>query len=88
MYSIQTLDRISAKGLDLLPRDLYETAKDIVNPDAILVRSFKMLDMELPGRLKAIARAGAGVNNIRAMLDSLTDSPPLFTQLLGQVGFL
>lgn len=64
MFTIQKLDKISAKGLELLPRDMYEVATEISNPDAILVRSFKMLDMELPGKLKAIARAGAGVNNI------------------------
>lgn len=64
MYKIQTLNKISPKGLDLLPRDKYEIASEIVNPDAIMVRSFKMLDMEIPGSVKAVARAGAGVNNI------------------------
>ncbi|MCX7842394.1 MAG: 3-phosphoglycerate dehydrogenase family protein [Clostridia bacterium] len=64
MFTIQTLNKISSTGLDLLPRDVYEIASSITNPDAILVRSFKMLDMELPTNLKAIARAGAGVNNI------------------------
>ncbi len=64
MYKIQTLDRISAKGLDNFPRDDYEIASEIVKPDAILVRSHDMLSMQLDPTVKAIARAGAGVNNI------------------------
>lgn len=64
MYKIQTLDRISAIGLDNFPRDNYEIASEIMNPDAILVRSHDMLTMELPATVKAIARAGAGTNNI------------------------
>jgi len=64
MYTIQTLNKISLKGLELFPRDSYEIATEISNPDAILVRSYDMLSMELPKNLKAIARAGAGVNNI------------------------
>ena len=64
MLKIQTLNPISSKGLDLFPRDGYEVASEFSTPDAIVVRSFKMHDMELPSNLKAIARAGAGVNNI------------------------
>lgn len=64
MFTIKVLNKISSKGLDLFPREEYEIASEIQNPDAILVRSFNMLDMELPPKLKAIARAGAGVNNI------------------------
>lgn len=64
MYKIQTLNKISPKGLNLLPHDNYEYATEIVNPDAILVRSSQMHDMKLPASLKAIARAGTGVNNI------------------------
>lgn len=64
MFTIQTLNKISAKGLEIFPRDQYEIATEISNPDAIILRSFKMHDMELPPKLKAIARAGAGVNNI------------------------
>ncbi len=64
MFKIQTLDRISAIGLDNFPRDDYEIASEIVKPDAILVRSHNMLSMELDSTVKAIARAGAGVNNI------------------------
>ena len=64
MFRIQTLNKISSKGLDLLPRDRYEIASEFQKPDAILVRSYKMHDIELPESLKAVARAGAGVNNI------------------------
>ncbi|HEX7028010.1 MAG TPA: phosphoglycerate dehydrogenase [Gammaproteobacteria bacterium] len=64
MYKILTLNNISPKGLDRLPRDRYEVASEIQHPDAILLRSFKMHDMEIPAGLKAVGRAGAGVNNI------------------------
>ncbi len=64
MYKIQTLNKISTKGLSYLQRDRYEVASEIVSADAIIVRSFKMHDMEFDNNLKAIARAGAGVNNI------------------------
>ena len=64
MFKIQTLDRISAVGLDNFPRDEYEIASEIVKPDAILVRSHDMLSMEIDPNIKAVARAGAGVNNI------------------------
>jgi D-3-phosphoglycerate dehydrogenase / 2-oxoglutarate reductase len=64
MFKIQTLNKISSVGLDLLPHDNYEIASEISNPDAIILRSFKMHEMELSENTKAIARAGAGVNNI------------------------
>jgi D-3-phosphoglycerate dehydrogenase len=64
MYKIQTLNKISTSGLELFPRDQYEVASGIMNPDAIAVRSFDMQEMILPESLKVIARAGAGVNNI------------------------
>jgi D-3-phosphoglycerate dehydrogenase len=64
MFKVQTLNKISPRGLNLLPHENYEFATEIVKPDAILVRSQKMHDMQLPSTLKAIARAGAGVNNI------------------------
>lgn len=64
MYKIQKLNKISPDGLKRLPGELYEHATDIVNPDAILVRSADMHALELPQSLLAIARAGAGVNNI------------------------
>lgn len=64
MYKIQTLNKISAEGLANFPRDDYEIASEILNPDAILLRSADMHSMELPASVKAVARAGAGVNNI------------------------
>jgi D-3-phosphoglycerate dehydrogenase len=64
MFKIQTLNKISPRGLDLFPHDTYEVASELGNPDAIVLRSFKMHDMELPETLSAIARAGAGTNNI------------------------
>jgi len=64
MFKIQTLNNISVKGLDRLPRDKYEIASEFKSPDGILLRSFKMHDMEIPPSLKAVGRAGAGVNNI------------------------
>lgn len=63
-FRIQTLNKISASGLNLFPRGYYEIASEIPHPDAILVRSTKMHDLPMPETLKAIARAGAGVNNI------------------------
>jgi D-3-phosphoglycerate dehydrogenase / 2-oxoglutarate reductase len=64
MYKIQTLNNISVAGLDRLPRDRYEVASEIGRPDAILVRSAKMHDLPVADSVKAIGRAGAGVNNI------------------------
>jgi len=64
MYKILTLNNISVAGLDRLPRDTYEVASEIAHPDAIMLRSFKMHDMELPETVIAVGRAGAGVNNI------------------------
>ncbi|WP_421718437.1 phosphoglycerate dehydrogenase [Algiphilus sp.] len=64
MYRIQTLNNISPRGLEHLPRERYEVASEINDPDAILVRSFKMHDMDIPKTVRAIGRAGAGTNNI------------------------
>lgn len=64
MYKILTLNNISVAGLERLPRDRYEIASEIQHPDGILLRSFKMHGMEIPASLKAVGRAGAGVNNI------------------------
>ena len=64
MYKILTLNNIAAAGLDRLPRENYEVASEIQHPDGVLLRSFKMHDMEIPETLKAVGRAGAGVNNI------------------------
>ncbi len=64
MFKVLTLNNISVKGLERLPRDRYEVASEIQHPDAILVRSQKMHEMAIPETLKAVGRAGAGVNNI------------------------
>lgn len=64
MFKIQTLNKISTQGLAEFPRDDYEVASEILNPDAILLRSADMHSMEIPGSVKAVARAGAGTNNI------------------------
>ncbi|HEB86474.1 MAG TPA: 3-phosphoglycerate dehydrogenase [Gammaproteobacteria bacterium] len=64
MYKILTLNNISVAGLERLPRETYEVASEIQHPDGILLRSFKMHEMEIPASLKAVGRAGAGVNNI------------------------
>jgi len=64
MYKILTLNNISIVGLERLPRENYEVASEIQHPDAILLRSFKMHDMDIPPTLKAVGRDGAGVNNI------------------------
>jgi D-3-phosphoglycerate dehydrogenase len=58
------MNRISAQGLELFPRDKYEVASDLPHPDAILVRSADLHGIEIPDTVKAIARAGAGYNNI------------------------
>lgn len=64
MKKILTLNNISAQGLERLPREDYEVSSECSEPDAILLRSFKMHDMEIPSSLVAVGRAGAGVNNI------------------------
>jgi len=64
MFKIRTMNKISHLGLDLFPRDRYEVASEIPNPDAILVRSADLHSIEIPDTVLAIARAGAGYNNI------------------------
>ncbi len=64
MFKILTLNNISPVGLERLSRESYEVASEIQHPDAILLRSYKMHDMEMPATVKAIGRAGSGVNNI------------------------
>ncbi|HIY09549.1 MAG TPA: phosphoglycerate dehydrogenase [Firmicutes bacterium] len=64
MYHILTLNKISPEGLHLFDRAKYSYSAEMADPDAIMVRSANMLEMELPATVKAIARAGAGVNNI------------------------
>ena len=64
MYEVLTLNKIAKCGLDKLDSNLFNISDDVQNPDAIILRSFSMHDMELADSLKAVARAGAGVNNI------------------------
>lgn len=64
MYNIQTLNKISKYGTDNFDTAKYTVADEVANPDAIMVRSAAMHDMEFGSNLLAIARAGAGVNNI------------------------
>jgi D-3-phosphoglycerate dehydrogenase len=62
-FKIQTLNKISARGLARLPGH-YQVGDTVAEPDAVLVRSHNMHDMEIPGSVQAIGRAGAGTNNI------------------------
>ncbi len=64
MYNILTLNKIAKCGLDRLGDNYAVTDDAAADVDGIILRSFKMHDMELPESLKAVARAGAGVNNI------------------------
>ena len=64
MYKILTLNKISPSGLDHFDRKLYTYGTEMEAPDAIMVRSAAMHDMEFDQKTVAIARAGAGVNNI------------------------
>ena len=63
-YKILTLNNVSVRGLERLPRERYEVASEIGHPDAILLRSADMHSMEVPASVLAVARAGAGTNNI------------------------
>jgi D-3-phosphoglycerate dehydrogenase len=64
MLKVQVLNNISSLGLDKFSRDVYDVSVKDNNPDAILVRSAKMHELEIGENLKAVGRAGAGVNNI------------------------
>lgn len=64
MYKIRTLNHISVKGLDKFSRESYELGTEITDPDAILVRSHKLTGDDVSPALRAVGRAGAGVNNI------------------------
>ncbi len=63
-FKILTLNNISIRGLERLPRDRYEVASEIGHPDAIMLRSADMHSMDIPASVIAIARAGAGTNNV------------------------
>ncbi len=64
MFKVLTLNHIAVEGLRHLPRERYEVASEIAHPDAILLRSFNMHNMDIPDTVAAIGRAGAGTNNI------------------------
>lgn len=64
MYKIKTINNISDKGLSRLPADKYSVSPDNEGPDAIILRSQNLHEMEIPANLKAVGRAGAGTNNV------------------------
>ncbi len=64
MYRIRTYNQIAAVGLNKMPAERYEVAPDLAQPDAFILRSQKLHDEPIPDSLLAVARAGAGVNNI------------------------
>jgi D-3-phosphoglycerate dehydrogenase len=64
MFKIKTYNAISVKGLNRFPRENYEVASDIGHPDAYILRSHKLHGEPLPESVKAVARAGAGTNNV------------------------
>jgi len=64
MFKIQTLNNIAAVGIERLPAERFDVSGDITDPDAIILRSHNMHDMEVPNSVAAVGRAGAGVNNI------------------------
>lgn len=64
MFKIKTYNAISVKGLNRFPREKYEVASDIGSPDAYILRSHKLHGESLPESVKAVARAGAGTNNV------------------------
>lgn len=64
MYKVRTYNQISVKGLERFPRQSYEVGSDIAHPDAYLLRSQKLHGEPVPPSLLAVARAGAGVNNV------------------------
>ncbi|MDO8990533.1 MAG: phosphoglycerate dehydrogenase [Sideroxyarcus sp.] len=64
VYRVLTLNTISPAGLKRLPAHRYQVGDQVAHPDAILVRSYNMLEMEVPSSVLAIARAGAGTNNV------------------------
>lgn len=64
MYKVLTLNNIAVDGLRRLTRERYEVASEITHPDAIILRSHNMHEMDIPDTVVAIARAGAGTNNI------------------------
>jgi len=64
MFNVKTINNISDKGLSRLPTDTYSISPETENPDAIILRSQKLHDMDIPSNLKVVGRAGAGTNNV------------------------
>src|SRR5690349_3746454 len=64
MYKIKVLNNISKSGLMRLPAGQYRAGADVSDPDAILLRSADLHNVEIPASVKAVGRAGAGTNNI------------------------
>jgi D-3-phosphoglycerate dehydrogenase len=64
MFKVRTYNRIAVRGLDRFDRGSFEVGSDIGHPDAFLIRSQALHEVEFPDTLLAIARAGAGVNNV------------------------
>ncbi len=64
MFNIKTINNISDKGLSRLPTGTYAVSPEAEDPDAIILRSQKLHDMEIPSNLKVVGRAGAGTNNV------------------------
>ena len=64
MYKVRTYNQLSSKGLDRFNSENYDVSSDVVDPDALILRSHKLHDEDIPMSVKAVARAGAGVNNI------------------------
>ena len=63
-FKVQVYNKISSKGLSLFDKNKYDVSTEHKEPDAILLRSYKLQDIDLPQSVKVIARAGAGVNNV------------------------
>jgi D-3-phosphoglycerate dehydrogenase len=74
-FRIQTLNEIAVSGLERLPRERYEVASNLTDPHAVLLRSADMHKLALPGSLLAVARAGAGTNNVPVALLSARGVP-------------
>ena len=64
MFNIKTINNISDKGLNRLPAESFSVSPEIDNPDAIILRSQNLHDMDVPANLKVVGRAGAGTNNV------------------------
>ena len=64
MFNVKTYNQISDKGLSRFSREKYKVASDVASPDAYILRSYKLQGESLPSSVKAVARAGAGTNNV------------------------